>query len=158
REKLATLLWGSHFDAQARQNLRQALFRLRKALGPGALIGEGDEISLSPAVVSCDAARLKALSRETAPESLAEAADLYEGPLLADINVAEEAWTDWLTAERPRLEGVALDAMIRYAEQELRSGKAESALKAANRATAVNALREDAHRLVVQALAATGRK
>lgn len=25
REKLATLLWGSHFDAQARQNLRQAL-------------------------------------------------------------------------------------------------------------------------------------
>jgi DNA-binding SARP family transcriptional activator len=36
REKLATLLWGSHFDAQARQNLRQALFRLRRALGPGA--------------------------------------------------------------------------------------------------------------------------
>ena len=26
REKLAALLWGSHFDTQARQNLRQALF------------------------------------------------------------------------------------------------------------------------------------
>src|SRR5215510_3646468 len=25
RDKLMTLLWGSHFDAQARQNLRQAL-------------------------------------------------------------------------------------------------------------------------------------
>jgi len=33
REKLATLLWGSHFETQARQNLRQALFRLRRALG-----------------------------------------------------------------------------------------------------------------------------
>jgi hypothetical protein len=33
REKLATLLWGSHFEAQARQNLRQALFRLRQTLG-----------------------------------------------------------------------------------------------------------------------------
>jgi DNA-binding SARP family transcriptional activator len=29
REKLSTLLWGSHFDAQAKQNLRQALFKLR---------------------------------------------------------------------------------------------------------------------------------
>src|SRR5215468_8602343 len=96
REKLATLLWGSHFDAQARQNLRQALFRLRRALGPGALISDGDEISLSPAVVSCDAARLKALTREAEPASLAEAADLYEGPLLSDVNVAEEAWADWL--------------------------------------------------------------
>ena len=43
REKLATLLWGSHFEAQARQNLRQALFRLRRALGHDALIGDGDE-------------------------------------------------------------------------------------------------------------------
>ena len=33
REKLATLLWGSHFEAQARQNFRQALFRLRRMLG-----------------------------------------------------------------------------------------------------------------------------
>ena len=36
REKLATLLWGSHFDTQARQNLRQALFRLRQMLGQDA--------------------------------------------------------------------------------------------------------------------------
>ena len=33
RDKLMTLLWGSHFDAQARQNLRQALSRLRRVLG-----------------------------------------------------------------------------------------------------------------------------
>src|SRR6516162_2295139 len=55
RDKLMTLLWGSHFDAQARQNLRQALTRLRRALGPGALIGDGDEISLARGVVDCDA-------------------------------------------------------------------------------------------------------
>jgi class 3 adenylate cyclase len=158
REKLATLLWGSHFDAQARQNLRQALFRLRRALGPGALIGDGDEISLARGVVDCDATRLKALSRDGSAASLAAAADLYEDSLLSDVNIAEEAWADWLSAERLKLEGVALDAMIRDAEHELSSGNAESALKAANRAIAVNALREDAHRLVVRALAATGRR
>ena len=55
REKLAALLWGSHFDAQARQNLRQALFRLRRMLGEDVLIGDGEEISLAPGVIDCDA-------------------------------------------------------------------------------------------------------
>jgi TolB-like protein/class 3 adenylate cyclase/DNA-binding SARP family transcriptional activator len=158
REKLATLLWGSHFEAQARQNLRQALFRLRQALGQDALIGDGEEMSLAPGVVDCDAARFEALIGEGSPASLAAAAELYELPLLAEINIAEEAWTDWLGAERPRLEGLALDAMTRHAEQALQSGDAASALKAANRAIAVNALREDAHRLVMRALGASGRR
>ena len=39
RERLSALLWGSHFDAQAKQNLRQALYRLRKVLGRDALEG-----------------------------------------------------------------------------------------------------------------------
>ena len=43
REKLATLLWGSHFEAQARQNLRQALSRLRRTLGQDALLSDGEE-------------------------------------------------------------------------------------------------------------------
>jgi len=158
REKLATLLWGSHFEAQAQQNLRQALFRLRRALGHHALMSDGDDVWLAPGVIDCDVARLKALSGEGSRASLAAAADLYQDPLLADLYIAEEAWADWLGAERLRLEGLALDAMIRYAEQALQSGNAESALKAANRAISVNALREDAHRLIVQALVATGRK
>ena len=33
RERLANLLWGSHFETQARQNLRQSLVRLRRILG-----------------------------------------------------------------------------------------------------------------------------
>src|ERR1700737_93898 len=54
REKLTSLLWGSHFDTQARQNLRQALYRLRRSLGQDALVGDGDEISLAPGVIDCD--------------------------------------------------------------------------------------------------------
>jgi class 3 adenylate cyclase len=158
REKLATLLWGSHFDAQALQNLRQALFRLRRALGHHALMSDGDDVWLAPGVIDCDVARLEALSGDGSRASLAAAADFYQDPLLADVTIAEEAWADWLGAERLRLEGLALDAMIKYAEQALQSGNAESALKAGRRAIAVNALREDAHRLIVQALAATGRK
>src|SRR5262245_56364655 len=46
RDKLMTLLWGSHFEAQARQNLRQALTRLRRVLGEDALLGNGEEVSI----------------------------------------------------------------------------------------------------------------
>ena len=48
--------------------------------------------------------------------------------------------------------------MMRLGEQELAAGRAEHALKAGQRAIALNNMREDAHRLIVQALAATGRK
>jgi DNA-binding SARP family transcriptional activator/ActR/RegA family two-component response regulator len=158
REKLATLLWGSHFDAQARQNLRQALFRLRRVLGEDALLGDGEDISLAPAAFDCDVAQLKALIREGSRVSLAAAVDLYKGRFLSDVNIPEEAWADWVAGERQRLEGAALDALVRLGEIELAAGDADQALETAHRALAINNLREDAHRLIVQALAATGRK
>src|SRR6476661_11116711 len=54
RDKLMTLLWGSHFDAQARQNLRQALTRLRRVLGDDALVSNGELVSLRRGVIACD--------------------------------------------------------------------------------------------------------
>ena len=157
REKLANLLWGSHFETHARQNLRQALFRLRRILGQDALIND-DDVWLVPGVIDCDAVRFEVLTVEGSRASLAAACDLYAGPLLTDLNIAEDAWSDWRRSERERLEGIALDALVRHGHQALLAGNAEAALRAATRATAMNALREDAHRLIVQALAATGRK
>ena len=55
RDELATLLWGSHFDEQARQNVRQALVRLRKAIGTELLDSTEDAVQLSPKMVACDA-------------------------------------------------------------------------------------------------------
>jgi TolB-like protein len=158
REKLATLLWGSHFETQAQQNLRQALYRLRRALGRDALIGDDDEIRLAPSVIDCDAVRLQALIREGSRASLAEAVDLYKERLLADVAITEGAWADWVAGERQRLEGLALDALVRFGEIELAAGHADKALETAHRALAINNLREDAHRLIIQALAAAGRK
>src|SRR5882672_6399380 len=158
REKLATLLWGSHFETQARQNLRQALFRLRRALGEDVLVGDGEEISLAPSLFDCDVARREALIREGSRASLAAAVDLYKGRFLSDVSIPEEAWADWVGAERQRLEGSALDALVRLGEIELAAGYADKALETAQRTLAINNLRDDAHRLILQALAAAGRK
>jgi class 3 adenylate cyclase/DNA-binding SARP family transcriptional activator len=158
RERLSALLWGSYFDAQAKQNLRQALFRLRKVLGQDALESDGEVVSLNAAAVLCDVSRFEALVREGSREALSAAADLYRGRLIDDVTVSEEGWNEWLTGERERLLELALGAMVGLGEQELAAGRAEHALKAGQRAIALNNMREDAHRLIVQALAATGRK
>jgi len=158
REKLTTLLWGSRFEAQAKQNLRQALFRLRKVLGQDALESDGELISLNAACVSCDVRRFETLVREGSREALSAATDLYRGQLVDDISVGEAGWNEWIAGERERLLELALGALVGLGEQELAAGRAEHALKAGQRAIALNNMREDAHRLVVQALAATGRK
>lgn len=158
REKLSALLWGSHFDAQARQNLRQALFRLRRVLGQDALHGDGEFVSLNEAAILCDVGRFEALVREGSRDALSAAADLYRGRFIDDVSVGEEGWTEWLSGERERLQELALGAMVRLGEYELAAGRAEHALKAGQRAIALNNMREDAHRLIVQALADAGRK
>ena len=151
-----TLLWGSHFDTQARQNLRQALFRLRRVLGQDVLHSDEEEAALAPRSIDCDVARLEALIREVSRDSLTAAANLYKGPLLADLTVTEAAWAEWVAGEQRRLEGLALDAMIKLGEQELEAGNHEHALYAGNRAIALSNLREDAHRLIMHVLAAGG--
>jgi class 3 adenylate cyclase/DNA-binding SARP family transcriptional activator len=158
RERLWTLLWGSHFDAQAKQNLRQALFRLRKVLGEDVLESDGEFVSLNAAVVLCDVSRFEALVREGSRDAMSAAADLYRGQLIDDIAISEESWSEWLTLERERLLEIALGAMVRLGEQELAAGRAEYALKAGQRVNTLNNMREDGHRLIIQALAATGRK
>ncbi len=158
RDKLMALLWGSHFDAQARQNLRQALTRLRRVLGEDAIIANGDAVALQPGVIACDVARFEALLADGGRDSLNDAVSLYGGRLLDDITIPEEAWAEWFETERQRLEGLALDAMVKLGEQELEAGNHDPALSAANRAIAIIGLREDAHRLVMRALAAGGRR
>jgi class 3 adenylate cyclase/DNA-binding SARP family transcriptional activator len=158
REKLSALLWGSHFDAQAKQNLRQALSRLRKVLGEDALESDGEVVSLNEAAVICDVSRFEILVGEGSRDALSEAADLYRGRLIDDVTVSEQGWNEWLTGERERLLDLALGAMMGLGDQELAVGRAEHALKAGQRAIALNNMREDAHRLIVRALAATGRK
>src|SRR5260370_31282188 len=113
RDKLVGLLWGSHFEAQARQNLRQAVFRLRRALGQHVIISDADEISLAPGVVECDATQLEALAQEGSRPSLAKTADLYKGRFLADVAIPEEAWADCVAGEPQRRGGLGVAALIR---------------------------------------------
>ena len=102
REHLTTLLWGSHFDEQARQNLRQALVRLRKLVGPDALISDDQTVQLSPVAVASDVRQFESLVHSASEADLRRAVSLLDGELLAGIDVKEPAWEDWLSSERRR--------------------------------------------------------
>ncbi|MFC7702041.1 BTAD domain-containing putative transcriptional regulator [Bradyrhizobium sp. GCM10028915] len=157
REKLSTLLWGSHFEAQAKQNLRQALFKLRQVLGQSALRSDGEFISLNAVVITCDVPQFERLVRKGSRDALTAAADLYRGRLVDDIAVNAEGWSEWLAGERERLSELAVGAMVALGDQELSDGRAGDALLAGQRANALNSMREDAHRLIMRALSAAGR-
>ena len=109
-------------------------------------------------MIACDVPRFETLLADGSRDALHEAVGFYRGRLLADIEIPEEAWTEWLAAERQRLEGSALDAMVKLGGQELGTGNHEPARSAANRVIAISGLREDAHRLIIRTLAASGRR
>lgn len=158
RERLATLLWSSGDDARARHNLRQAISELRRLLGHEAIVTDGKTVGLRSGVLDCDAARLGQAFGEAGVVTVSDAAELYDGPLLDEIHVEEPAWNDWLLAERERLSDLAVGAIVAQAEQEFAIGHFSKAIALAQRAVTLNRFREDAHRVVFRALAATGRK
>ncbi|HSR80548.1 MAG TPA: bacterial transcriptional activator domain-containing protein, partial [Hyphomicrobiaceae bacterium] len=158
REKLMTLLWGGHVEPQARQNLRQALSSLRHVLGKDVILSSADTIALEPRSICCDVPRFETLVQQGGRAALSEALDLYRGRLLCDLKLAEEGWTEWLDFEQRRLEGMALNTIIRLGEAELARGDRDRAMVLARRAIAIDDLHEDAYRLCMRAAAVGGRK
>ena len=111
RTELATLLWGSREERQARHSLNQALSSLRKALAPhGAELLNADEdtVALTPSLIETDVSRLETLLDDGSMAALSQAVDLYRNDLLMRMDVREEAFEEWLSGERLRLRDRAL--------------------------------------------------
>ena len=158
REQLTTLLWGTHFEEQARQNFRQALVRLRKAIGSDTLIADDQMVQLSPAALMSDVRQFEALVKSGSAEELRQAVNLLDGDLLAGIDVKDDPWEEWLSGERRRIGTIACDALTRLGRFELEDGRPAEALRRAEDCIRRDIFREDAHRLAIQAFVALGRR
>ena len=157
REQLMTLFWGSHLDKQARQNLRQAIARLKRLLGPDVLEIGDDTIALRAGQVTSDVERLVRALEGPSPDALRAISEIESCELLADLPIAEESWTEWLGNERSRQRDRLVGATVRLGGLELAEGNFEDALNAAERALEFDPHREDAFRIAVQALVGLGR-
>ena len=110
RDRLAGLLWGDRGTAQARDSVKHALAALRQALapaGPGAVVADRAAVRLDPGLVAIDVARFEAALARGTPAGDAAALDLYRGPFLDSVRVADAGFQDWCTVERARLHRLA---------------------------------------------------
>jgi DNA-binding SARP family transcriptional activator len=151
RDKIATLLWGSTAQEQARQSLRQTLFGLRKELAiisedQRILVEEGDQLGVDPELVETDSVRFQTLADDRSDGSLETAAELYEGDFLEGFSINEERFDQWVLAERERLHEIALKVHSDLLEQQARAGSIDKAIATAQRSLRIDALQENVHR------------
>ena len=153
RDKLATLLWGSSPETQARASLRQALSRVRKvwpAEEPSCLIAEGTKVTVDLRAVDVDVAVFEDCAAAGTPESLQRAADLYRGALLDGMTVDEAEFDDWLRQERARLQETALTVHHRLLEHYAATGAIERGIAVANRLLALDPYQEGVRRTLMR--------
>jgi TolB-like protein/Tfp pilus assembly protein PilF len=159
RDKLAGLLWSDRGDSQARDSLKQAVFKLRKSLDgvqPLPLLADRDCVRLERAAVAVDVAEFEQLIGEGSMESLTRATALYRGDFLDGLDLRDAAFDEWLLMERQRLRELAREALARLVDWHMASGAHDQAAAAARRLLAIDPLREVAHRALMQIYAAQG--
>jgi non-specific serine/threonine protein kinase len=105
REKLAGMLWPDSLEETARDNLRHALWRLRKALAgaSSARFLHADDVTISfkeSADYWLDAAELEKLSEDASPDQLMEVLSTYQGELLPGF------YDEWVALEREHLNSI----------------------------------------------------
>lgn len=166
RRELARLFWGGRDDEAARTSLRTALQRLPAPLAE-RIRADRESIELA-GDVDLDTRRFAALASRDDVESLAEAARLYAGDLLKDLDLdAAPEFDDWLHRERVRYRQAAqsvFDRLIaRHRERALQdaaraSVEREAAMAAARRWIELDPGAEAAHRWLMQLYFESGQR
>jgi len=161
RDALVAVLWPERDAASAANNLHQALYVARRVLGgaSGALCRLRDDVVwLSEGAMpwldteAFDAARRRA--RQTRdPRDYRAAAELYRGDLLP-----EDRFEDWAEGPREAFRERHLGLLVEYAEVLSERGEHTQVVDVASAVTTVDPFHEGAHRTVMTALAATGRR
>lgn len=157
RDKLSTLLWGDSTEQQARHSLRQALTALRKSSDAvaSALEASHEMVLLKPGVIRVDALELEAGSERSSGGVLA--LESLRGDFLEGLSTRSPAFEEWLMDRREhyralvaqRLEGAMTDAV--------NNERMSEAVRIGIRLTALEPLREDIHRALMECYAALGR-
>ena len=150
REELATLLWGSCSDQQARQSLRQALVLLRKDLKqPDFIRSNTDRVEFLPEQWWVDACEFERLTKSSDRTELSQAAGLFGGEFLAGFSLDEEGFGEWAAGQRQRMQRAAARLCETFAARPDLVADGEQTIEVVERLVALDPLREDWQRLAL---------
>jgi predicted ATPase len=154
REKAAGMLWPDSTDTNARNNLRQAIWRIRRALDENKELIQSDSFSiwLDPdATYSLDIHVLEQkVDTNTETSTLQETVVVYEGEFLPGF------YDDWILAERQRLEHVYTQKLGFCLERMLAEGRWHDVLDLSESAISLRRSVEPAYRALMTANAQLG--
>ena len=171
RGQVATLLWPDHQEANARMNLRQVLYQLRRAIGdegaePPLLLIDRQTIGLNPtAPLTVDVLRFRDLLVATAThehtalaacpaclERLRQAVDLYHHDFLTGFVLDDsDSFEEWRRMTQEQLHLQALDALYQLTTVARSVGDDEAVLRYAQRQLTLEPWCEEAHRQMMMA-------
>jgi len=158
REGVAELIWSDRGPEQARHSLRQTLTVIRKHFFGEQIVRVRDgALSLSDAVV-CDAAPVARLSRNSNEAEIRSAVDTYSGPLLDGFPPVSRDFDEWLMVSRAKFETQVLDHLARLGDKASAAADTATALELAERMFAIDPLREDIHRRLLETCVGAGRR
>jgi DNA-binding SARP family transcriptional activator len=160
REVLAALFWPDELGANARNNLRQAIFQLRQTLldsnenDRAYLVVTRRDVQFNPhSDHTLDVQRfLSAIEMRDLKAAIA----VYGGDLLPGFTCDSLEFEDRLRLEREKLHELALEAMFEEGQDHLATGRLDKAQAIARRQLALEPWREPAHRQLMQAYALAG--
>ncbi|MDO8752432.1 MAG: BTAD domain-containing putative transcriptional regulator, partial [Anaerolineales bacterium] len=162
RDKLASLLWGEMSEADAKNNLRQALTNLRRVANDYLTITRDSiefngDCFLDSAQFESDLKTASSSALEAASVILTNSLALYHGDFLEGFYVRDAPdFEDWMLAERARLRELALGALHTLTQFHTTHGNFSEAMSFASRLLTFDPWREEAHRHLMLLQARTG--
>ncbi len=184
RESLFTLLWPGMPESSARNNLRQVLFSLRKAIPEVTAIDLDEEpvpllltdrqtVQVNPAApVEVDIWQIDQLLEmvqvhdhlnlagcEACVGSLEKVISLYRGSFLSNFYLEDSSeFEDWAEANREAYRGKALSTFETLAEIYIQKGDYEGASSFAEGQLKIDPLREGAYRQLMEMYSKSGQR
>jgi two-component SAPR family response regulator len=161
KEAVGTIIWPESSPAQLKLKFKNAIYRLRQALGQEAVMFDEDRYQFNRMLdyeydVESFLGKLTQAQATNDPDkqiaAYQTAIHIYKGTYLPEI---EGEWAWW---ERERLRKAHMDATIRLAELHLETGRPTSALEFCRRALSEDPCLEEAHRLAMRSHAAIGNR
>jgi LuxR family maltose regulon positive regulatory protein len=161
KEIVGTIFWPDSSPSQLKLKFKNAIYRLRQALGQEVVLFEEDYYRFNRALdyeydVEAFSRKLEQAQATTDPIEQAaayrSAIRLYKGPYLPEIE------GDWAWLEREQLAQSYMEAVLTLARLHLEAKEYGVALEYCRRALAEDPCQEEAHRLAMRVHAATGNR
>ena len=119
---------------------------------------DATSVAVDPAQVDVDVAMFERLAADETPAALERAGRLYEGDLLLGLGVRDEAFEEWLRAERERLRQRGIGVLTRLLDHHLARQRHDAAVDTALRLLGLDPTQEAVHRTLMQLYASQGRR